>query len=66
MNNLLKLFTEGQSYLEFIDRWSALLNSQGEPNPDYFIEDNLHLKEQGYEQWNKVIKFFLQSNEDES
>ncbi|UJP64918.1 GDSL-type esterase/lipase family protein [Mongoliitalea daihaiensis] len=66
LNNLLKLFTEGQPYLEFIDLWSPLLNPEGEPNPDYFIEDKLHLNEKGYEQWNKVIKLYLQANEDGS
>ncbi|MGY6520386.1 MAG: GDSL-type esterase/lipase family protein [Mongoliitalea sp.] len=55
LNNLLQIFASGQPYLEFIDLWSVLLNENGEPNTDYFIEDKLHLNEKGYSQWNKII-----------
>lgn len=42
--------------LFFIDTASALLNDQGEPEDAYFIEDNLHLSEEGYRVWTSIIK----------
>lgn len=62
LNNLLKIFAQGQPYLEYVDLWSSLLNAKGEPNPDFFISDQLHLNETGYAQWNKIIQPYLIEN----
>lgn len=59
LNSLLKTFAEGQPYLEYVDLWASLLNEQDEPNPAFFASDNLHLNEDGYKQWNKIILPYL-------
>jgi lysophospholipase L1-like esterase len=59
LNNLLKIFTQGQPYLEFIDLWPSLLSPNGEPNPEFFISDLLHLNDKGYAQWNNLIQPYL-------
>jgi lysophospholipase L1-like esterase len=32
-----------------------LLNEQGEPNPDYYVADQLHLSPAAYAVWNKAL-----------
>ncbi|MBC7921838.1 MAG: G-D-S-L family lipolytic protein, partial [Ferruginibacter sp.] len=31
----------------------------GQPRPEWFREDSLHLNEQGYQHWAKVLKPYL-------
>ena len=33
----------------------------GTPDPDIFIEDGLHMNEEGYERWRSVLQPILQS-----
>ena len=28
----------------------------GQPKPEWFVEDQLHLNAKGYEMWNRIIK----------
>jgi lysophospholipase L1-like esterase len=39
-----------------------MLNENGEPNPDLFLDDGLHLNEQGYQLWDKVLAPFFETN----
>ncbi len=39
----------------YFDAWTLLLNDQGEPNPDYYVADKLHLSPAGYAVWNKAL-----------
>ncbi len=61
-NLKIKQFLEGKSNCFYIDTASPMLNDAGEPNPDLFRDDDLHLNDQGYQLWNKVLLPYLEAN----
>lgn len=44
---------------EYIDVYTKMLNSNGEPIPELFLEDSLHMNANGYAIWQKEIQPFL-------
>jgi lysophospholipase L1-like esterase len=54
-NNLIRQFAKQSKNLHYIDVASPLLNSKGEPDPDLFKADKLHLNSKGYVIWAKVV-----------
>lgn len=55
-NKLIREYIEQDNNHVFIDTSSALLKELGEPNPDNYIWDGLHLSEKGYAIWTGIIK----------
>ena len=45
----------------FIDIWPDMLLPNGQPNPDLFSSDNLHMNSKGYAIWTKAVATYLQS-----
>ena len=39
----------------YVDMWSPMLDSDGNPINDVFIEDGLHLNKKGYDIWGRVL-----------
>lgn len=39
----------------YIDIFTPMLTSSGQSNPEYFLEDMLHMNQAGYQIWEKVI-----------
>ena len=58
-NKLLAEFTQTKEQVEFIDTWKALTDSQGNPRPELYIQDQLHLNEEGYKIWAEIFKPIL-------
>ncbi|WP_418263008.1 GDSL-type esterase/lipase family protein [Flavobacterium faecale] len=54
-NNIQKLTTKDPNF-HFIDIYDLMLDKEGNPNPDYYIEDGLHLSAAGYQLWTEVLK----------
>jgi lysophospholipase L1-like esterase len=46
---------------QWIDVFGAMLNADGKPNAEYYLEDALHLSEKGYEVWKNIILTALSS-----
>lgn len=46
--------------IEFIDVHQKMLNEAGEPMPEIFLEDSLHMNAKGYAIWKKEIEPYLQ------
>jgi lysophospholipase L1-like esterase len=44
---------------KFIDIQNKMLNEKGEPIPEIFLEDSLHMNEKGYAIWKKEIEPYL-------
>jgi lysophospholipase L1-like esterase len=59
-NRLVEAFCRQGKGLYFIDVASPMLDAAGQPRPDLFIGDKLHMNRSGYEVWVKVVKKFLQ------
>ena len=45
--------------IEFIDVHQKMLNESGQPMPEIFLEDSLHMNEKGYAIWKKEIEPYL-------
>lgn len=58
-NDLIKMEIAKDKRADFVDVWSPMLGANGEPMPDIFLEDNLHLNEKGYAIWREVLAKYL-------
>lgn len=58
-NSLIKNFLKGKKNAAFIDVYHSMLNEDGTPKKDIFIEDGLHMNAKGYAIWQKIIKPYL-------
>ena len=61
-NEMIKQFVKTKSTLFYVETTSAMLNETVEPNPDLFLKDGLHMNEQGYQIWVKILLPFLLIN----
>ncbi len=59
MNAALQAACAADASLHFIPTASAYLNANGEPRPELFREDQLHLTTLGYQIWAAIIKSHL-------
>ncbi|HVK07216.1 MAG TPA: GDSL-type esterase/lipase family protein [Gemmataceae bacterium] len=55
-NSLVKEFTATDDRLGFIDIAPLMLGSDGQPRPELFVKDGLHLSAKGYEIWTETVK----------
>jgi lysophospholipase L1-like esterase len=58
-NNMIKDFLKNKNNTAFIDVYSKMLNADGTPMKDIFIEDNLHMNAKGYAIWKKIMEPYL-------
>jgi lysophospholipase L1-like esterase len=56
VNQQVKTFNEKREYLSYADLATPLLTGDGTPDDALFLEDQLHLNEQGYAVWNEVME----------
>ena len=55
-NKLKKLSVAESPHLRYIDIYHSMLNEKGEPKPELFVADQLHLTDKGYDLWEKAIR----------
>jgi len=55
-NELIREFTKMNPNLTFIDVFPHMLGEDGQPRPDIFGEDRLHMNERGYALWTKLVR----------
>lgn len=58
-NKQIQNYLEDQKKAAFIDVYHAMLNADGTPIKEIFIEDNLHMNAKGYAIWQKIIEPYL-------
>lgn len=58
-NVMIKSFLKGKKKTKFIDVYHKMLDADGKPMKDIFIEDNLHMNAKGYHIWQKIIEPYL-------
>jgi lysophospholipase L1-like esterase len=58
-NQLIKALCEREKQLSYIDVFTPMLDTNGEPRAELFVEDKLHLNPKGYELWKSVIGPYL-------
>ena len=55
-NSLIEDFTRSNPRLTFINVFPHMLGEDGQPRPDIFVDDRLHMNDRGYALWAKLIK----------
>lgn len=58
-NRIIEEYTRTDSRLAFIDTFSHMLGSDGQPLPDIYVSDRLHMNPKGYRIWTEVIRKHL-------
>jgi lysophospholipase L1-like esterase len=58
-NHLIKKFLRQQRKTAFINVYKKMLDKKKQMRPELFVEDQLHMNEQGYAIWTKAIKPYL-------
>ncbi|HCD51456.1 MAG TPA: G-D-S-L family lipolytic protein [Balneolaceae bacterium] len=60
LNALLEEYCAATDGVTYVDVWNPMLNKDGEPMKDIFIEDNLHMNKKGYDIWGSVVGKFIE------
>jgi lysophospholipase L1-like esterase len=55
LNAEIEWWSKAQKRVGYIDVWTPMLGPDGNPRPDIFREDKLHMNAEGYEIWRKII-----------
>lgn len=58
-NELIRGYTAKDSNLLFIDVFTPMLNAEGKPRPELFIQDGLHMNRTGYDIWRRAVAPYL-------
>jgi lysophospholipase L1-like esterase len=54
-NRMIREFCSKDARLRFIDVFDAMLGADGMPRPELYVTDRLHLNEDGYAIWKKIV-----------
>jgi lysophospholipase L1-like esterase len=55
-NNLIKGYLQKKDRAVFVDVYNKMINADGKPMKELFLEDNLHMNAKGYSIWKKAIE----------
>jgi lysophospholipase L1-like esterase len=58
-NELIKKYLAGKKNTAYIDVYKEMIDDEGKPRTDIFLEDNLHMNKEGYAIWKKLIQPYL-------
>ncbi|RAW01391.1 SGNH/GDSL hydrolase family protein [Pseudochryseolinea flava] len=58
-NRKLKKWAKREENVKVLDVWPAMLGENGEPKPELFIEDKLHMNKDGYAIWTKIFRSYF-------
>lgn len=58
-NRLLKDYCDKTEQVSYLDTWKALTDAQGNPRPELYLQDQLHLNSEGYLIWNGIFKSYF-------
>lgn len=61
-NQLIEAYTKKDPRLAFINVFPKMLGDDGQPKPEIFVEDRLHMNAKGYALWTKMVGAFLDQN----
>jgi lysophospholipase L1-like esterase len=54
-NEMIRAYMSGDPNLVYVDVWPAMLDDQGNPLPELFVKDMLHMNALGYARWKALI-----------
>ena len=56
LNARMKAVAAADPRITYVDVWSAMLDAAGQPRPELFVEDRLHMNERGYAIWARILR----------
>ncbi len=62
INKLTSNLANEEESLVFIDVWNDMILNDGKADPNLFVEDGLHMNENGYLVWKELVKPVLSEN----
>lgn len=54
-NELLRAYAAAHAPMLYVDMFDAMLDAQGRPRPELFLEDMLHMNAAGYALWRDIL-----------
>lgn len=61
LNKQYKKLAAKTENVTFVDIWTAMLNEEGNPRKELFLEDKLHMNKKGYDVWADLIRKYLEN-----
>ena len=58
-NELIKKYLSSKKRTSYVDVYLEMIDDEGKPRPDLFLDDNLHMNKTGYAIWQKLIEHHL-------
>lgn len=58
-NALIRNYATRARNVDFIDVYTPMLDAEGRPRPELFVDDQLHLNSEGYRLWRDVVAPYL-------
>ena len=55
-NELIKNYLSAKKRTSYVDVYKEMIDDEGKPRPDLFLDDNLHMNKTGYAIWHKFIE----------
>jgi lysophospholipase L1-like esterase len=55
-NSMISAYIAKQPHIKFVDVFQLMLDKNGKPRKELFVEDMLHMNSQGYAIWQKAVK----------
>lgn len=59
LNHLVEEYIRGDQRLTFINVFPHMLGPDGQPKPDIYVADRLHMNDQGYAIWKEIVGPYL-------
>ncbi|MEO7445947.1 MAG: GDSL-type esterase/lipase family protein [Ferruginibacter sp.] len=58
-NEFIKNYIDPLPYTAFVNIWNAMLDAEGNPTAEIFMEDKLHMNDKGYAIWQRMMQPYL-------
>jgi lysophospholipase L1-like esterase len=58
-NELIKKYLSAKKKTAYINVYNEMIDDEGKPRTDIFLDDNLHMSRDGYAIWKKLIQPYL-------
>ncbi len=58
-NAMIEAFSSTDDQLDYIDVFEPMLDDQGQPRSELFVDDMLHLNADGYRLWREIIRPYV-------
>lgn len=59
LNQHLEEYSQLFDYVQYVNIWDTMLNAEGSPKAEIFLEDKLHMNRAGYDLWAEVVKKYM-------